>query len=264
MKTKYRLKYRLIRLFLKLWTIRIKVSDRGKASIKPQEQEEYYPYFQHGAIPESILKSLALAFQTVFSLPPWNEKLWKEALVRKKVYTEIGTESNPVLTVKMGDSKFPICGFSWGAIIKTTSVASRVIRGLLLSSDIEYEQDIRSQAQELEKILTEKGEQILFYDEFAILPGYRSGVDPIRFMFRPGFEMAFEQGVRRVIFWSTPESKIVPLAIFMGFQPILKLDIGEKRIVFLYSKDFVSLLKAAQSIESRKVKRVMSFLSKLS
>ncbi len=253
-----KMKYWIIRKFLRLWTIRIKIRERGGSSIQPEENQRYYSYFSK-IIPENMLKALVKAYQSVFLEPPW-EETWEEVETREKIESDITGESEPVLTMMDGNPENPIAGFSWGSLIETGSVAERIKANLLMKAESVDEQKIQS----IENLLKEKSDKILFYDEFAVLKEFRGGIDPIRFLFRPGLEMAFEQGVRQTIFWSTPESNIVPLAIFMGFKPIRTIEVGGKKIVFLYNADFRSVLKIAQSISTVKVKRIMSIASRFS
>ncbi|XOB40862.1 MAG: hypothetical protein ACKKMW_02230 [Candidatus Nealsonbacteria bacterium] len=249
-----KMKYWLIRLFLRLWTRKIKIVNRGKSPIQPQSHQKYYSYFSYESISENMLKSLIRAYQSVFSEPPW-EETWEEILVKEKIENEI--TGKPVLTIMGGNFENPVTGFSWGSLIDTDSVAERIKSGLLTKAESVDEQKVQS----IENFLKKRSDKILFYDEFAILSQFRGGVDQIRFLFRPGLEMAFEHGVKQTIFWSTPESKIVPLAIFMGFRPISTIMISGKKVIFLYNSDFRSVLKIAQSMPAKKIKKIMSLFS---
>ena len=70
-------------------------------------------------------------------------------------------------------------------------------------------------------------------------------------------------GIRTTIFWSTPESRIVPLARYVGFEPVFRIEADDKGIVFLCQPDFRPLVKMMQNLDWRQISRIMTTTSRL-
>lgn len=239
------LKYRLIRMILRLITFPVFVPNKSPILV-PKEFSVFYQ------LPEdTTLKALIKGYQQVFGESPWEEK-WKEEVVLTKLKRELSR--NSFLVIMDGNKEWPVGGFSWGAIIPIEDLENRVRKAL------------GSAPKGLIEVIKhrEKGEKILYFDEFSILRPFRRGVEPIRFLLRPGLEMGAKQGVFQTLFWSTPESRIVPLSIYMGYEPIIlgfQPEEKKKRIIFMYNPNFTSLLKITQKV--RGVVRIMKIISSL-
>ena len=95
------------------------------------------------------------------------------------------------------------------------------------------------------------------------MPAFRRGTEPVRFLLRPGLEIGYDKGVLQTMFWSTPKSKIVPLALYMGYRPIYGIDARGKEIVFLLNRNFVPLLKVTQCLQAAKIEKVLAFVSRI-
>ncbi len=210
-------------------TFAMRVSDEA-----PIKMPDNFRLFLSSLPEEPTLSSLIRSFQKVFSEPPWEEQ-WDENNVLHKITREAGGKDS-FLVVMQGNENL-ISGFSWGALVKIHELASRV--SLSIGSTMDNLEDIVA--------LVGPG-RIVYFDEFAILSGFRRGVDPVRFLLRPALELGYRQGVTRTIFWSTPGSRIVPLAKMMGYEIIGRRNLRskEKEIIFLFHSNFVPMLKLIQ------------------
>jgi len=152
----------------------------------------------------------------------------------------------------LGNQKWPVAGFSWGAVIPVDGLEIHI--GTVLGK----------RPAGLETALRLRGvKRIVYFHEFAVLKQFRGGLDPVRFLLRPGLELGLAQGVRQTLFWSTPGSKIVPLSLYMGYEPIFRLEVKRKEIIFLFNHNFLPLLKIAQNLEGRPVARFMRVSSRI-
>ena len=88
--------------------------------------------------------------------------------------------------------------------------------------------------------------RVVFFDEFAIHKDYRrEGFDPVRYLARSGFEIGIEGEVRQILFWTKTTSKIYPITLAFGFEPVGK--VGE--LTFMLNRDVVPTLKMLQNLE---------------
>ncbi len=241
------LKYKIIRVMLRVLTFPVRIYESGVAPIHIPEK---FLVFQ-SLPPEDLLEALIKAYQKVFSEPPWGED-WTENEVLAKLKRELAGD-NSFLVLMCGNEKFPVVGFSWGSMIPVKTLEKRV-EGALTEKPVG-----------LEELLQERvvGEQIVYFDEFAILRQFRTGLEPIRFLLRPGLELGWTCGVHQTMFWSTPRSNIVPLASYMGYEPIFRIEEGKKKIIFLYNQNFLPLLKVAQHLRGRQIVRIMQIASRI-
>lgn len=200
-----------------------------------------------------ILSGLIRAYKKVFSENPWYEN-WQEDEIFLKIKEELKGEKSFLVIIR-GNEEWPVAGFAWGAIISLNEVEIRAEKALgQLPSGL------------LEIIKKEKkGDKILYFDEFAIISSFRKGLEPIRFLLKPALEFGVKEKVFQTIFWSTPESKVVPLARFMGYKTIFEClpEKKKNKIIFLYNPNFQPLLKIAQKINSKDVARFMRIASKI-
>lgn len=202
-------------------------------------------------LPEDLaLRSgLIKAYQKVFGEYPWEEK-WSEEEILDKLLREL--TGNSFLVILQGNEEFPVGGFAWGRILAIRELEDHIGPALGVKP------------LGLEKCLAKKSkgdERILYFHEFAILRQFRKGLSSVMLLIRPGFEFGWVQGVRQTLFWSTPNSKIVPLSLYMGYEPIYKTEAGGKEIIFLLNPDFLPLLKIIQRAGERAVARWMRLIS---
>jgi len=237
---RYDLKYNLVRFFLKAITfffpLRPLDLNTDKFIIQPRLE---------GFLKEKV----AEAFIKVFSERPWNENWLKEEVLAKmdRELTE-----NSFIVVLRGNENFPVAGFCWGRILKVDELETHIEPALGVKP-IGLENSIRK--------LAGKDERILYFHEFAILRQFRRGIEPLRFLLLPSLQFGWLQGVNKTLFWTSPESKIFPLSLYMGYRPILETKAKEKKIYFMYNPDFRSLLNIAQRIKERRVAKIMRFTS---
>lgn len=240
---------------IKYWLIRIGIfllNIFGKKIYFSKNQEKSLLFF---GMPydQLILSGLIRAYKRVFSEKPWEEN-WHEDKIFLKIKEEL-KDKNSFLVVIKGNEDWPVAGFAWGAIISLEEIELRA------------EKALGSVPRGLKNIIKKenKGDKILYCDEFAILSEFRKGLEPIRYLLKPALEMGAKKNVFQTIFWSTPESKIVPLARFMGYKIIFEyLPTGKKnKIIFLYNPNFRPLLKVVQKINSRNVAKFMRFATNI-
>jgi hypothetical protein len=225
------LRYKLARACWRLLTFWIPIYPSGTAPIPLPKRFRIFT-----SKPEDVFLQTELirTYQRIFGEPPWGE-IWSVKDVMDKLSQEL--RGDCFLVLMEGDQEWPVAGFSWGAILS--------VEGL----ELIVESALGKRPKGLEKILRQKGiDQIVYFYEFGIISKFRKGLKPICFLLRPGLEIGWSRGIRQTLFWSTPESKIVPLALFMGYEPIFYLNKGEKKIVFLLNPDFRPLLKIVQTL----------------
>lgn len=238
------IKYRLIRAALKVLTLPFPVFLPGETPIF----SERFSIFSRLPEDATLRAGLIRAYQTIFGESPWKEE-WPEEKILAKLQRELADYS--FLVLMQGDEKFPVGGFSWGAVVSVGALETRVGQALL------------KQPTGLTKILQKQGmDEVLYFDEFAILRSFRRGLEPIRFLLRPGLELGYQNRVHQALFWSTPSSKIVPLALYVGFEPVFQFEVGGKEIIFLLNPNFLPLLKLAQSTKGKRVAQFMKAISR--
>ncbi len=214
------------------------------------KQENLPGRFQvfYGLAPDQLLWELGKAYQKVFSGPPWREE-WALTDVFDKLSRELRGECFLVIMTESKDQPV-VAGFSWGRIVEVTKI------------EAEVESALGAVPEGLFRSLWVRGvKKVLYFHEFAILKEFRGEIDTIRFLLRPGLEMGERRGVNSTLFWSTPDSKIVPLALYMGYEQIFRMEL-EPPVVFLYNPDFGPLLKVTQVFSSEKIAWVMRSASR--
>jgi hypothetical protein len=158
-----------------------------------------------------------------------------------------------------------IAGFCWGSVCDTTELPHRFAANRFP----DREEDGRKLIEPLaEMMINKKVERLLFFDEIAVLPGYREkGIDQVRFLTRSGLEKAHSDNVRDAIFWTTPRSPISRITTVLGFEEIYRLNENStyssegkgdyNSIIFLHHSDLSSLLNIAQNMPSEEVAKLM-------
>jgi len=240
-------KYRLIRAILEVVTLRLSVFEPGMA---PFPAPKKFPFFSRFPKDPIVQDGLARAYQRVFSEPPWNEQ-WPRDMVVTKLNREL-KDGKPFLVTMQGNERWPIGGFAWGALLPVNALELRIGEAL------------GTRPIGLEGILRARGvDRVVYFDEFAILRQFRRGLNPIRFLLQPGLELGYQHGVHRTLFWSTPTSRVVPLSLYMGYQPVFSTEAEGKEIVFLYNENFLPLLKMAQNFDWRRAAKIMRVTSRI-
>ena len=193
------------------------------------------------------MPGLVSAYRTVFAEPPWNES-WTAQAIQEKIAREV-TDDLSFLTLMLGPNEAEVHGFSWGAVIRADNLLARVTLALDKEPD-----DLKG----LVTALNRRGvERLVYFDEFAISASARGGIEPVRFLFRPGLSLGRKENARGVLFWSTPQSKIVPLARLMGFEFIFETQMGKLPVGFLFTPDLEAMLKVTQSFSTKSVRRLL-------
>ncbi len=205
---------------------------------------ENYRIFFEGNIPLKIKDALIDCYIEIFSEAPWYEK-WSRESVSLKIEKDLRQKDSFLVVYLLGEE---VAGFSWGAIIDKKDIVTRATDAIGTSK--------------CSLFLDKKERRVLYCDEFAIAAKGRRGIDPVRFILRKFLEYAHNKGVKETIFWSTPASKIVPLAKTMGYEECGKADINGKRIVFLVNKNFISLLKITRNIKADSVNSMIALQKK--
>ncbi len=200
-----------------------------------------YKIFHDGDIPENVKKSLVRCYIEIFSEAPWYEH-WKEEEVLEKIKKDLFQKDSFLVVFLINEA---VEGFSWGAIIDKNEIATRAADAIGTTHCTLPFSDRRGKT--------------LYCDEFAISKRGRKGIDVVRFILRVFLEFAYSKGVKETMFWSTPESKIVPLAKTMGYEECGEAYVNQKKIVFLVNKSFVSLLKITRNIRADTVNLIIGF-----
>jgi hypothetical protein len=198
-----------------------------------------------------LLSVLVSAYKQVFSEEPWQE-IWSDIQVLTKLHRELRGQC--FLVIMEGNERWPVAGFAWGALTGIEELEERIGEAIGLP--------LRGMD---EVFKAHRIDKILYFDEFAILQPFRRGLEPIRFLLRPGLELGMREGVSQTLFWSTPESRITPLALLTGYEPILRIGAGKKEIIFLFHPDVLSLLKMTRMMKQSTAAKIMrlSSLSKI-
>ncbi|KKP70340.1 hypothetical protein A2X44_01350 [candidate division CPR3 bacterium GWF2_35_18] len=234
------MKYLLIRSILRMGTLPYKIYPLEGSPVRIPPK--FHSYFD--SCPETVAQQVVSAYIQVFGEPPWNEIHDPETILCR-LYDEI--ESGFLTTMS---SPLGVVGFSWGALIPKSQISQRILR---------TKSNFTGVRQLLANLPHTKSDSILFYDEFAITSTSRGGLTPIQFLLRPGLELAFNQGVKSLIFWTSWKSNIANLSVYMGFEPLCESE----GIVFLVNRDFTPLLKITQNLKQRKIARLMKLTSRL-
>ncbi len=211
-----------------------------------QKAPQEYKVFRGNKIPGAVKESLVEAYRLVFSEEPWNES-WSKKDVLRKMENDLGKSESSFLVV-FTDNK-EVKGFVWGEIIEAKDVRERASRAMGIK-----EQNFS---------LSIPNQKVLYCDEFALLANIRRGPEPVKYLLQKTLEIGYKEKVNSTLFWSTPGSKIVPLAKMMGYEKRGVIDTRDKKITFLYHPDFRALLKITM-LNDVIIKKMLTALSKKS
>ena len=236
----------LIRGILRTVTLPWKIYEPGKAPITVPSQFLTFTSLP----PENVLTPLVEAYCKVFQEPPWKEHYSREEVV-EKLSRELSGRAVRLVIMK-GNQKEPVGGFCWGAVISPQEIIERVTK-------TKWWKGSEEEIEKLQKLVDFFKDRILFLDELAILKPFCGGLTPLQFLLRPLLELGWENNTSIALFWTSQESKIMPLAFYVGFQPLCSFD----EIIFLMNPNFISLLKLAQHFNSRKAQKIISFTARL-
>jgi len=202
-----------------------------------------YKTFVGGNIPEKIRQSLVEAYIQIFSEPPWYEN-WEAEQVKEKIEKDL---SSPTSFLVLFIEKGVVGGFVWGNIINGSNVLKRAAAAMNVKE---------------EEITIHLGnENVLYCDEFAILRSARRGITTVRLLLRETLAYGINNNAPNCIFWSTPQSRIVPLANTMGYEERGKTKMRDKDIKFFYLPTSVFLYKMT-FLDERISRAMMSLVSK--
>jgi len=234
-------KYDLIRFLLRTANTLLREKsyefDRGASTISPRLE---------GPLQEEVVK----AFQTVFSEPPWYEN-WAKDDVLGKMNREL--TGNSFIVVLRGNADSPVAGFCWGGILNVGELEEHITPAL----------GARPVGLQNALMRVAGDDRILYFHEFAILRAFRGGVEPLRLLLLPSLQFGWTQGVKRTLFWTTPASRIFPLSLYMGYEPIWKTESKGKDIFFMYHPNFAVFLRIIQRINGPSVAKIVRLNSRL-
>ncbi len=203
-----------------------------------------FKVFSGTNIPKPILESLILAYQEIFAEPPWNEK-WERKQVLEKIEKDLSQETS-FLSVLLSGNGDKVLGFAWGDIVDSSEVPHRA-----------------SSALNTDKVIEVKlpSTQVLYFDELALTKEGSGGPDPIKHLFKMGLDHGIRHGADSTIFWSTPESRIVPIVKMIGYERRGGSVINEKEINFYFHPE-IKMVKRVASLDQEKLKKIFRFFSK--
>jgi len=243
----------VIRVVFRLVTSILRCYEPNEAPIKLPANYSIFPSIDE--IPENIKQEIVRGYKYIFSQPPWNEDFWTTEKVIEKLEKEMKGRYS-YLVIKKGNKEWPISALHWGAIISIDDLYQRCVD--ILGEDKQTVLKVKW----LQRLIRKKTDEVLFLDDALILPQFRKGgVDRIRFLFLRGLEEARKRKVKNVVFWTTTGTKALPFAITVGFDPIIKINVSGKRIIFLYHPNITALLKLAQNVGSKTIRKLMKLAS---
>ncbi len=207
---------------------------------------ETYKSFFDGDIPEKIEKELIKSYKEIFREEPWNEE-WTNNQVAAKIKKDLVGKDTFLIVIEK-ESK--VKGFAWGSVIKQGEMPKRAAEAMRVA---EYNFSIA---------VPNDKEKVLYCDELALLKEARGGIDPVRHLVKKILEYGLSKGLTATAFWSTPRSKIVPIAQMMGYHKCGGGVARGKEIVFLFNPSFTSLLKITKHLNSKHANIFMALQKK--
>lgn len=171
-------------------------------------------FYDGEPIPEDIMECLVEKYIKIFSKDPWNE-IWTPEEVKSKIKNDFG--KNSFLAVSLKDNE--VLGFAWGKVLEVREITTRVKPNLGNKIDFSLPHDMK----------------VIYFDEAGVDGERRRGLFSFRHLINVGFDYGEKKGAERVIFWTTPKSKIVPIVKRYGYEEVGKVII-EKEIIFLSGK----------------------------
>ncbi len=198
-------------------------------------------------IPREIKQELIKCYQQIFADKPWYEE-WSKVQVEEKIEKDMDSE-NSIIIVIYDENR--VKGFAWGAIVSQKDIGKRASRAMNVS---DYN---------LNFIFPGKGEEkVLYCDELALAKEARVGINPLRYLVKELLFYGYWKGVKKIVFWSTPQSKIVPIAEMMGYEYCGRGKVKEKEIVFLLNREFTSLFKITKNLNTKRAEKFMALQQK--
>lgn len=243
------MKKSFIRFVWKIVTFFYRVKPPGKGRVS---YPSWVKVFINEAPPRQVVEDMADTYTEIFTDPMWGETWTKEEAIAKFV-KEVNPSRPSFLCVVEGDEKNPVGGLCWGALIPVEKVEKEAFSALGVKPE------------GLEETLRKRGiKHLLYFHEVALLPRFRKGPEPVKFLVRPGLELAFDHGVKANMFWSSPESKIVPLTKLLGYETIFRTQNEHgAEIVFLFNPNGAANLKSAQNFTGKYFSVIFKFFSRI-
>ena len=160
------------RMLQKIISVMIKFFWKWKIGNKKERVMDFSHtlIFFHQIPQEPLLSALVDSYQKVFSTSPWNEN-WEKREVLKKIEEEIQGNKDAFLVLLRGDELNPVAGFSWGQVMGIDNLKEKLkTLGVFFPDDLGRE-------------IGEKNvDKILYFYDLGITPGFRGGLNPIRFL----------------------------------------------------------------------------------
>ncbi len=226
-----------------------KVQEEGKESIPTPK--EFLIVEDISQLEGKVLDSLARAYCEIFSEPPWNEKHDKDK-VKEKLRREIKNGGRLVLWIDPNCHQ--VTGFCWGSIINREELLERTVKA-------RYFDDPETVERTISPVVDLVPPAFLFLDEIAIKREWRGGLDPIRFLIRPLLYLGYIKGIKEVIFWTSPQSKVASLSKLFGFEILHRIE--RLNLIFMYHPNSIPLLKLCQRLTQDKAKLLAKIFSKI-
>ena len=180
--------------------------EKYKSSDKCRCGGEYAPYYKEKDLKEGILKDLD----------------------RKKYPSSFCTVMKDV------ENKEDVSGFCWGFVGTKEEISDRVMENPHVN-DPRIKEALMSIGE---------NEKITYFDELGIKKSNRSGLGPVVFLTRSGFETGCRNQSQSALFWTSRKSPIYTICRALGFDDLFDTQNG---LTFLYTKNFIPFLKVMQN-----------------
>jgi len=161
------------------------------------------------------MSPLVRKYIEIFSREPWNES-WTPEEARQKIEKDF-CGNGAFLAVSFKNDE--VLGFAWGKLLKVGEIYDRIKRSLPIDKEINFSLPRKM--------------MVIYFDETAVDREKRRGLLSFRHLINVGLDYGKENGAEKVIFWSTPQSSIVPITKKFGYEEIERLSLPENEIVFL-------------------------------
>ena len=204
--------------------------------------EKFVTYRDFSDIPREVFDGLSATYAQVFSESPWNET-WSQNAVVEKLTREFGAEDS-FLTVMRGDDSCFIGGFCWGAVVSVRDISDRVraVREIAPGEMACLEAMVAKR----------RASRVLYVDELAIAPSFRSGIGAIASLCVPFFRIAVKKRVGALC-WSTEESRISSILRAYRFKTIGEM--GQIRFYWISQKTAQILQPVAEALAATPYQR---------
>lgn len=186
--------------------------------------------------------SLIACYQEVFR-ESWDE--WHPA---EEIQERMMEELQPPAAISLMLKDGQVVGFCWGQVLGQSGVIRSVRRARTFSNFSQHDWQIVELA--LRQVL--KGQPVLFMHELGILEQARGGIQPVQFLVGHVFEMGYQIGIHSAVWWTAIHSRAYDLSLNIGFDGVAQ--IGD--FIFIYTPDFVPILKAIKHFDERQAFRL--------